>query len=423
MKDEPLSFFILHPSSFILTFGLDSLQATGQNAILYGRRGYEFPSQRIEPVKKQIVLNGLKYGLGIGLLTYVVWTNWAPAEGQGLQAVVQKYFVEGEPIHFTAFVLALLICLSGVLLTLVRWYVLVRAQDLPFSLSNAIRLGLVGFFLSTFLPGSVGGDIIKAAFIAKQQSRRTVAVSTVLIDRGVGLWGLCWLVAILGGVFWSCGFFEGPTASTLHSIVLFSAFICAATCLVWFLLGFLPEWRAQRFARRLTRIPKLGHSIAEFWRAIWMYRNQRRSIALALGMSLIGHVGFVLTFYFASLTLQASNEIPTVAEHFMIVPVGMAIQAGFPTPGGIGGGDYAYGALYQMIGYPSANGVLGSLVKNVVTWMLALVGYLVYLRLRPSLPAVVGGDGAAVVEAPINSCKSPALGGLRSPKLEIQNKS
>ena len=87
---------------------------------------------------------------------------------------------------------------------------LVRAQDLPFTLPNAMRLGLVAFFFNAFLPGSIGGDIVKAAFLAKEQSRRTVAVATVIIDRAVGLWGLFWLVALLGSVFWVAGDFLTP---------------------------------------------------------------------------------------------------------------------------------------------------------------------------------------------------------------------
>ena len=41
---------------------------------------------------------------------------------------------------------------------------------------------------------------MKAAGIAREQSRRTVAVATVIMDRIIGLWGLCWLVALLGGL-------------------------------------------------------------------------------------------------------------------------------------------------------------------------------------------------------------------------------
>src|SRR6202023_4279934 len=98
-------------------------------------------------------------------------------------------------------ILAGLVALTSVLVTFVRWYILVRAQDLPFTLPSALRLGMIGYYLSTFLPGAVGGDIIKAAFIAREQSRRTVAVTTVIVDRVIGLVGLIWLVALIGGLF------------------------------------------------------------------------------------------------------------------------------------------------------------------------------------------------------------------------------
>jgi len=285
-------------------------------------------------VRKRLLSAIWKYGLGLGLLSYVIWSNWAPSSGQGLQAVVQRHFIEGEPIQTGPLVLALVIYLAGVLLTFVRWYILVRAQELPFTLSNAMRLGSIGLFFSTFLPGSVGGDIIKAAFIAREQSRRTVAVATVMIDRAVGLWGLCLLVALLGTIFWTGGMLEADVAQTLQSIVMGSIMICVISAGVWILLGFLPEWRAQRFAGRLTKIPKLGHSAAEFWRAVWMYRRKEASIILALLLSLVGHVGFVLTFYFSALTVFTADQIPSLSTHFMIVPIGMAIQAGFPAPGG-----------------------------------------------------------------------------------------
>src|SRR5205823_5762032 len=126
-----------------------------------------------------------KYGLGIALLLYVIWRYWRPSSGApGLADTLAK------PIHFIPLCLAILIYLMGVLVTFVRWFILVRAQKLPFTLPDAIRLGLIGFYLNAYLPGGVGGDIIKAAFLVKEQSRRTVAVATVLIDRAMGLWGI-----------------------------------------------------------------------------------------------------------------------------------------------------------------------------------------------------------------------------------------
>src|SRR5204863_5899318 len=138
-----------------------------------------------------------------------------------------------EGVHWGALALAFVIYLIAILITFYRWYVLVRAQDLPFTVAGAMRLGMIGFYLSTFLPGSVGGDIIKAAFIARQQSRRTVAVATVMIDRAVGLWGLCLLVALLGTVFWAGGMLEAAVAQTLQSIVIGSVLICLISAGVW----------------------------------------------------------------------------------------------------------------------------------------------------------------------------------------------
>ena len=48
------------------------------------------------------------------------------------------------------------------------------------------------------------------------------------------------------------------------------------------LLGFLPGRRAEIFAGRLTRIPKVGGSLAELWRAVWLYRCRGRGVGLAL---------------------------------------------------------------------------------------------------------------------------------------------
>src|SRR5262249_24521893 len=280
-------------------------------------------------VPKKLLITLLKYGLGFGLLAWVVYANWDGENGLG-QALE-------KPIRVAPLILATVICLTSVLLTFVRWYILVRAQDLPFAFPNALRLGLVGYFFNTMLPGSVGGDLVKATFLAREQSRRTVAVATVLLDRAVGLCGLFWLAAILGGIFWATGGLHEVARSdlavtTLETIVIVSAAIMAASLIFWILLGLLPFHRAERFAGRLARFPKIGHQLAEFWRAVWIYRCRGRAIGIALLLAIVGHAGFVLTFYFAAQVLTPLSEIPTVGPHYLIVPARMTIQASFPTP-------------------------------------------------------------------------------------------
>src|SRR5262249_14536887 len=155
--------------------------------------------------------------------------------------------------------------------------------------------------------------------LAYEQQRRTVAISTVLIDRAVGLWGLVGLVVLSGGVFWLSGN-EALREEALRSMFITAAAIIAASGIAWLLLGLLPERRGHRFAGRLGGIPKLGNSIAEFWRAIWIYRNKRLSIAIALALSIVTHAFFVGTFYFAAQTFRDPGQelrLPSLAQHFL----------------------------------------------------------------------------------------------------------
>jgi hypothetical protein len=341
-------------------------------------------------VNKRLLFDVCKYVLAFGLLGWVIYKYWAPADGQGLSYVWQKHFVEGKPIHGEFLLAAVLCFLPALVLTLLRWYVLVRAQGLPFRMRDAIRLGLIGFFFSSFLPGSVGGDLVKAAALARTQSRRTVAVATVIMDRVIAFWGLFWFMALVGGALWAAGALEGPGAARSKLIVELASAVVAASVVVWLLLGLLTDSRAERFAGRLGRLPKVGGSAAEFWRAVWMYRCRQASVAIVLVMSFVGFLGFVFAFYFSARTLWGPGDapIPTAAEHCLIVPLGLILAAIPLFPGGIGISEAGFGGLYSLLHYTDGKtyGVLGSLVQRVITWVLGLLGYGIALAMPSALP-------------------------------------
>jgi hypothetical protein len=130
-----------------------------------------------------------------------------------------------------------------------------------------------------------------------------------------------------------------------------------------------------------------------------MYRCRPRAVFGVLALSWVGHVGFVFLFYCSVRTLwdAGSGEvIPTLAQHFLIVPIGLVIQAMPFFPGGAGIGELGFGLLYQWLGCSEASGVLGSLVQRVLNWTLGLLGYLMYLRMRATLRSSL--DRAAVPE-------------------------
>lgn len=354
-------------------------------------------------MNKRTLLDVCKYLLAFGLLAGVIYKYWEPKEGKGLHDVWQQYVVEGKPIHYEYLLAALVLFSAALLLTFVRWYVLVRAQDLPFRLLDAFRLGLVGFFFNALLPSSIGGDVIKSAVLVREQTSRARAVATVIMDRLLALWALFWFVALVGGAFWLSGSYEDVASDRSEFIILLAAGVCAASLTVWLLLGLLSEHRAEHFAGRLASGGKIGATAAELWRAVWIYRCRQKSVLLAMVLACVGFAGMVLDYYCCVLVLwdgPAGDPIPTLPQHFLIVPVGLIIKATPLFPGGAGIGELGFGVLYEWFRCDPASGILGTLVERVLSWGLGLVGYLVYLRMKSSVPASVEPAVKGVVNYP-----------------------
>ena len=373
-------------------------------------------------VNKRLLLDIGKYVLAVGLLVWVIRANWAPTptrdiaalgastvglcttpggmgpmlaaatatpgrtDSRGLGYVWDRHVVRGQPVAVGFLATALVVYVSSVLVTLMRWYLLVRALDLPLRLRDAFRYGFIGIFFNTFLPGAVGGDIIKAAALARTQNRRTAAVASVIMDRAIALGALVWFVALTGGAFWALGMLSGPAAPVAGFIVCVAAGIVVVSLGVWAALGFLPDARAEKFAGRLSRLPVVGNAAAEFWRSIWVYRKRGKAVAQVMALSWVGHVGFVVSFYCCARALWEAplGPIPSLSEHFLLVPIGLVMQALIPTPGGAGAGEWSFAALYVLFHAGEANGVLGSLVQRLLSWLLGLVGFGVYAWLSPA---------------------------------------
>ncbi len=82
---------------------------------------------------------------------------------------------------------ALLLFAPVALLQSVRFTWMVRAQDIELSYWEGIKLSYAGNFLNFVALGSTGGDIFKAYYVSCHTDRKTEAVTTVLLDRAVGL--------------------------------------------------------------------------------------------------------------------------------------------------------------------------------------------------------------------------------------------
>ena len=115
---------------------------------------------------------------------------------RGIDFTQLNQIASGRILVFTA--LAGAVIGTQLILCAVRWRILLRIQQIEIPFSRALSLSMQGTFFSLCMPGgAVGGDVVKAAFLVKetQKGKRLHGVTSIFIDRVIGMLALFFLVA------------------------------------------------------------------------------------------------------------------------------------------------------------------------------------------------------------------------------------
>ncbi|MHC4234485.1 MAG: lysylphosphatidylglycerol synthase transmembrane domain-containing protein [Planctomycetota bacterium] len=78
-----------------------------------------------------------------------------------------------------------------------RFVWLLRAQEIHITFWESVKLSFAGNFLNFVALGTTGGDVVKAYYISLHTKRKTEAVTTVFLDRVLGLTGLLIMVTVV----------------------------------------------------------------------------------------------------------------------------------------------------------------------------------------------------------------------------------
>ena len=90
-------------------------------------------------------------------------------------------------INLGVFTLVLVVFILSQMIIGLRWWLLLRSQSIFISFWAAVRLYLLGWFYNNFMPGSLGGDLLRAWYVTKHTDKKFEAVLSVFVDRVIGL--------------------------------------------------------------------------------------------------------------------------------------------------------------------------------------------------------------------------------------------
>ncbi|MEM1226021.1 MAG: lysylphosphatidylglycerol synthase transmembrane domain-containing protein [Planctomycetota bacterium] len=282
-----------------------------------------------------------------------------------------------RPIHWPFLALALAVAMTAIALSFLRWWVLVRCQEIQLKLLEAFRLSSICFLLSFVSAGSVGGDLFKAIFLARRSpGKRVAAVASVLVDRGAGLYGLLVLVAV-GLMLRSSSNtfeFEGMSIDDLKFIV--ATLVIAGTLVVMILV--LGGKFVDSGIKRASKWRLIGGIVDHVGPPLRVFHDHPWAFLASLCMSVGVHGLLVVSMYLIATSMY--EQTPTFAEHFIIVPLGMLASALPLTPAGIGVLEFTIDTLYRVVPAVAtpAKGLLVALVFEMVKVVLAVIGTIFY---------------------------------------------
>ena len=346
---------------------------------------------------KKALLIAFKIGAPIAILVYLFWDA---SENNAFETLLQ------QSKNWPLLGLALASCATAVVLTLVRWYFLVRALDIPFTLKEALRFGFLGYLFNLAPMGIVGGDLLKAYMLARHHpSEKTAAVATVFVDRIIGLYVLFVVAsaAILMTDFAGLG-------NTLVRKVCFATHVIAIAGTVGMVALLMPDLSNGGSTRLLAKTPFVGGILEKIALAVAMYRRRWPVILVASLMSVAVHSLFSIGIFLICSALYES--VPALKMHFVVAPLSAATGV-IPLP--VGPFEVVLNTLYMQV--PSAlgtaivsgQGLVVALTYRIVTVVIAAVGFVYYLSSRAEVAEILhevdevthappGDDNAPLVE-------------------------
>lgn len=256
----------------------------------------------------------------------------------------------------------------------VRLVLMLRIQDVRLTVWEAVKLTFAGNFFNFALPGTTGGDLIKAYYITRYTHHKTEAVTAVVLDRVIGLLGLMMLASLLFALAWKQLNWDAAYRNSLASALGLVWAGLAIGCLVVFSSRLRGLFRLSEIAARLPA----GEHLQRIGRATVAMRTHKALTLWSLVIT-IGLQGLVV--WSAFMMARGLGMEGPASLFFICVPIGFLIAAiPISPPQAIGVLEWAYIQFFTQEGLnPISAAVAFALLVRLIQLVWAIPGVLVPL--------------------------------------------
>lgn len=270
---------------------------------------------------------------------------------------------------------------TGALIATVRFRVLLGLAKVEAPLSTLFRLQMTAFFFNVVIPGNIGGDVVKALYVARDapKEKRTTILLVVFVERLLGVAALVMLgalITLLQPRLWADPLLRPP--ATVIAII-------GGLTLVGGLLGLLIVRKAGARLDAYTSGPsKLSKLLNQLVASMRLVSAGPRRLVVALGLSMAFHaLGMAFFTVLTQALLERDVPYSSVATVF---PLGLLTLVLPISPSGLGVGHEAFRRLFEAIGLSGGATVFNVYLLGQITPCLLGVFSFLSLKRKGELP-------------------------------------
>lgn len=296
---------------------------------------------------------------GFGLLGYLVAYKTDPA---AILAVLKG-------ISWPLAVAAFLLHAVGLLISAIRWKLLLDEKGSPYSIRQLMQYYLVGIFFSHFLPSRFGGDVVRVSDTRDIPEGMAASLAVVVYERLSGIVALMVfaLVSALIKLKFTMGF------PFIYLTLLAGFVFLALLILLWLKLprDFVSHWKPRwPFLARIVAKLSVIHAV------IYDFLKHKKIQQRVVFWAFLLQLNVVIHYYLIGMALK-TTRIPFL-DYFFIIPILLFILSVPLSINGIGVRDLTMIKFFSLYGYGASYAIGFSLLDVLFNLILGVIGGLIY---------------------------------------------
>lgn len=270
----------------------------------------------------------------------------------------------------------------AILLSTVKWQLLLKALGKTEALARLFYLYLAGSFFNNFLPGMVGGDVFRISQLSRGTAQISSVVAATFAERFTGITALI--------TFFLLVLFHRSIYEVFPLIKLLIFVVLAGYVLLILLVVRQKYITYLNFLGRFKPIAYILQVVTDSQSKIFQFRKRKKTVLVAYALSLIFYLMAMGTVYAATRTLQIQVDVDVI---MVVVPLVLLIGLLPISVNGLGLNEGSYVFFFTLLGLSVADAFSIALLlraRIVLTGILGGLAFMIYPNSARSQAALEG---------------------------------